>query len=59
VACYVLVTFSALARIGAALFASVFMPLIMLSGVLWVAAFLLFIAHYGAMLISPRARGAP
>jgi uncharacterized protein involved in response to NO len=59
VACYVLVTFSAFARIGAALFASVFMPLIMLSGVLWVAAFLLFIAHYGAMLISPRARGAP
>jgi uncharacterized protein involved in response to NO len=55
-ACYVLVTFAALTRIEAAIFTSVFLPLIVLSGVLWVAAFVLFVAHYGAILMSPRPR---
>jgi uncharacterized protein involved in response to NO len=56
VASYVLVTFAAFTRIAAAISASFFLPLIVLSGALWAAGFLLFIAHYTAILISPRLR---
>jgi uncharacterized protein involved in response to NO len=51
---YVSVTFAALTRIATAFLPSYYFPLITVSGVLWIASFLIFAAHYGPMLVSPR-----
>lgn len=51
---YVSVTFATLTRIAAAFLPAYYFPLIAISGVLWIASFLIFAAHYGPMLVSPR-----
>jgi uncharacterized protein involved in response to NO len=51
---YGLVTIAALTRIAAAVFTSAFLPLILASGALWIAGFLLFALHYAPILIRPR-----
>lgn len=51
---YASVTFAAVTRIAAAFLPSCYLSLITVSGVLWIAGFLIFAAHYGPMLVSPR-----
>jgi uncharacterized protein involved in response to NO len=45
--------------IGVALFPAQFFMMIDLSAGLWMLAFLLFIYHFGRMLITPRVDGHP
>jgi uncharacterized protein involved in response to NO len=58
VAIYLLVIVSALARIAAGFHDAAYLPLLVLAGTAWVAAFTLFLATYGPMLLGPRARSA-
>jgi uncharacterized protein involved in response to NO len=51
---FVLVSLAAITRVAAAIWAAWVMPLIIGSAVFWVAAFLLFVAAYGPMLLLPR-----
>jgi uncharacterized protein involved in response to NO len=51
---YALVNLGALARVGAALFPAVYMPLLIVSAGLWSAAFALFILLYARPLAAPR-----
>ena len=51
---FVLVTLAAITRVAAAIWAAWMMPLIIASAVFWIAAFLLFVAAYGPMLLLPR-----
>jgi uncharacterized protein involved in response to NO len=53
-AIYGLVTLGALFRVAAPLVASAYVPLLVAGGLLWSAAFGLFVLAYGAMLISKR-----
>lgn len=54
---FVLVTFAAIARVAAAIWAAWMMKLLIFSAVLWIAAFLLFVTTYGPMLLLPRKSG--
>ncbi|MGH8150055.1 MAG: NnrS family protein [Steroidobacteraceae bacterium] len=54
VAIYLLVNVAAAMRVIAELAIGVFVPLVLLSALLWVAAFLLFVVRYGPMLAAPR-----
>lgn len=51
---YASITLATLTRIAAACLPSHYLPLITLSGVLWIASFLIFAVYYGPMLVSPR-----
>lgn len=51
---YAAITLATLTRIAAACLPSFYLPLISLSGVLWIASFLIFAGYYGPMLVSPR-----
>ena len=51
---FVLVSLAAITRVAAAIWAAWMMPLIIGSAVFWIAAFLLFVAAYGPMLLLPR-----
>jgi uncharacterized protein involved in response to NO len=54
VAIYGLVTLAAVARVAAGLSVDLMMPLLMLAGVAWTAAFALFLVIYGPMLLCRR-----
>ena len=54
VAIYALVILAALLRITAAWGEDWTMPLLQAAAAAWIAAFTLFVAHYGAMLLRPR-----
>ncbi len=56
---YILVTAAALLRVGASLLPALYQPLLMISGIAWIAAFLGFAAVYGPMLLRPRPDGKP
>jgi uncharacterized protein involved in response to NO len=51
-AIYLLGALAALLRVGASLSADLYLPLLWTSGLAWSAAFGLFVAHYGRMLVS-------
>src|SRR4051794_8874483 len=51
---FVLVTLAAITRVAAAIWADWMMPLIIASAALWLAAFLLFVAVYGPILLLPQ-----
>jgi uncharacterized protein involved in response to NO len=61
VAAYVLLTLAAIGRVAASfmLGEAGYDHLLLFSGVLWAAAFLLFLAVYAPILIMPRADGRP
>lgn len=52
---YLLVTAAALARVSAGMVPGAYMTLLGLAGLAWTAAFLLYLAVYGPMLLRPRA----
>ncbi len=56
---YVLVTAAAVLRVGASVLPAFYQPLLMTSGIAWIAAFLGFAAVYGPMLLRPRPDGKP
>ncbi|MGZ9034749.1 MAG: NnrS family protein [Rhodospirillales bacterium] len=56
---YVLVTLAVLLRLGATLAPGMYTPLLHSSGGAWIAAFALYLAIYGPMLLSPRPDGKP
>jgi uncharacterized protein involved in response to NO len=56
---YVLITLAALLRLGATLAPSMYTPLLHSSGGAWIAAFALYLAVYGPMLLSSRPDGRP
>jgi uncharacterized protein involved in response to NO len=56
---YVLITLAALLRLGATLVPALYTPLLHSSGGAWIAAFALYLAIYGPMLLSPRPDGRP
>ena len=51
---YLLVSCAAVARVAAAVSPFWTMPLVDGSAALWIAAFALFVLHYGPMLVRPR-----
>jgi uncharacterized protein involved in response to NO len=51
---YVLVTLAAIMRVAAAFCATWTMPLLIISAILWIAAFAGFVLGYGPMLLLPR-----
>jgi uncharacterized protein involved in response to NO len=51
---YVLVVVSAASRIAAGIFTGGYLPLLTLAGAAWFAAFALFLAVYGPLLLGPR-----
>lgn len=51
---YAAITLATLTRIAAACLPSVYLPLISLSGVLWIVSFGIFVVYYGPMLLAPR-----
>ncbi len=51
---YVLINAAALTRVTGGLLPTLYQPLLMVSAVLWSAAFLAFVVGYGPMLLSPR-----
>jgi uncharacterized protein involved in response to NO len=53
-AIYALVTFGAVFRVAAPLLDSIYTPLLVAGGILWSAAFALFVVVYGPMLVSKR-----
>jgi uncharacterized protein involved in response to NO len=53
---YVTITGAAIARISAAFAATSYMPLLELSATLWIAAFGIFLIHYGPLLASARVK---
>ena len=53
---YALVTVAALARVASGIVLGAMMPLLMVAGATWTAAFALFMAVYGPMLLQPRPR---
>jgi len=55
---YALVTLASAARIAAGVAADAYLPLLMLAGVAWFAAFALYLLVYGPMLLGPRAGGS-
>ncbi|MBL8659533.1 MAG: NnrS family protein [Rhodospirillales bacterium] len=56
---YVLVTAAAILRVAASLLPAFYHPLLMTSGLAWLAAFLGYAAVYGPMLLRPRPDGKP
>ena len=52
---YGLITVAAVARIAAGLSAAAYLPLLVLAGIAWLAAFALYLLVYGPMLLAPRA----
>jgi uncharacterized protein involved in response to NO len=54
---YLLVSGAAVARVAAAVSPLSTMPLLQGSAALWIAAFTLFVLHYGPMLLRPRVTG--
>ncbi len=54
---YLLVTLAAVSRIAADFADAFYMPLLVVSGIAWVGAFLLFVMFYGCMLTTSRERG--
>lgn len=58
-AVYVLVTAAAVARVLSAVVPGAYVALLTISGVLWLAAFGLFVALYGPKLLAPRADRRP
>jgi uncharacterized protein involved in response to NO len=54
---YLLVSLAAVARVAAAVSPLWTMPLVEGSAALWIAAFALFVWHYGPMLLRPRGAG--
>lgn len=57
---FLLLQLAAIVRVAAALFPSgAYRPLVIVSGVLWVLAFLTFLLRYLPMLVQPRADGRP
>ena len=56
---YVLITLAAIVRVSGPVFPDVYLYSITISGVLWIAAFLLFLVVYTPILISPRVDGKP
>lgn len=56
---YLLVTLAALLRLGATFVPALYTPLLHSSGGAWIAAFALYLAVYGPMLLSPRPDGKP
>lgn len=56
-AAYAAITLATLTRIAAACLPSLYLPLISLSGVLWIVSFGIFVVYYGPMLVSPRVDG--
>jgi uncharacterized protein involved in response to NO len=53
---YVTITGAAIARISAAFATASYMPLLELSAALWIAAFGIFLIHYGPFLASARVK---
>ena len=53
---YVTITGPAIARISAAFATASYMPLLELSAALWIAAFGIFLIHYGPFLASARVK---
>lgn len=51
---YGLIVLAGLARVAASLAASLFVPLLAVSAIAWVAAFAMFVALYGPMMVLPR-----
>ena len=51
---YIAIALAALLRIAAALLPDAMVMLLNVSGALWVAGFVLFVALYGPMLVRPR-----
>jgi uncharacterized protein involved in response to NO len=58
-AIYALVTMAAVARVLSTLLPLAYEPLMWTSGFTWIAAFGLFVLHYGPMLVMPRPDGKP
>ena len=56
---YALVTLAVLLRLGATFAPAIYTPLLHSSGGAWIAAFALYLAVYGPMLLSPRPDGKP
>jgi uncharacterized protein involved in response to NO len=56
-AIYILVNIAAVVRVAVAIADAWTMPLLVVSGTLWIGAFLLFVACYGPMLLLPRQPG--
>ena len=54
VAIYMLISAAALARIAASFLPVWTMPLLSVSGLFWILAFLLFVLAYGRALLTPR-----
>jgi uncharacterized protein involved in response to NO len=59
VVAYVLITLAAIVRVTGPVFPEVYLYSIVVSGVLWIAAFGLFLVVYTPILIGPRADGKP
>jgi uncharacterized protein involved in response to NO len=59
VVAYVLITLAAVVRVTGPVFPEVYLYSIVVSGVLWIAAFGLFLVVYTPILIGPRADGKP
>jgi len=51
---YAAITLATVTRIAAACLPSFYLPLISLSGVLWIVSFGIFVVYYGPMLLAPR-----
>jgi uncharacterized protein involved in response to NO len=58
-AIYALATIAAAARLASALYPQAYAPMLWTSGLAWIAAFGLFVLHFGPMLARPRPDGKP
>jgi uncharacterized protein involved in response to NO len=56
---YALASIAALTRVVAHAFPAAYLPLVSMAGLAWIAAFGLFLAVYGPMLLRPRPDGRP